>query len=231
MGHQNISRAERAGDDDGHRAHTGTQDAASQGKRGTTALPRRERRPSCGHDEPLETDRAPEAGGPEAPGARERFDTLIVQQWTKSLKGPFDWGDWPLARYTIGSGVLRSATLDSDAAVRRLAWVCAMVACGRAPQLRGLDPRPLLDRDGRQLERSDGARGWRCNLRRAKPDGSRLQYWVHPSGLIELDAVVGAEVGPGQPGADAEQPEVSRQESCASGEQPCGVSGEKPCRE
>jgi hypothetical protein len=126
----------------------------------------------------------------------ESLDTLIVQEWTKTLRGPFDWGDWPLARYTLGVDVLqaaaqmRGATGCARPATGGLAWVCAMVACGRAPRLRSIDPRPLLnDTDGTQLVRADGAHGWHCNVERDAREGPQLHYWIHPSGLIEFDTV------------------------------------------
>ena len=113
------------------------------------------------------------------------------------MKGPYDWGDWPLARYTIGVGVLRAAERRGSTSVRctssaanQLAWACAMIACGRAPRLGSLEPNPLLRGDGQgQVVRSDGARGWCCNLGRDTPDGTQLRYWIHPSGLIEFDTV------------------------------------------
>ncbi len=128
---------------------------------------------------------------------REALDVLIVQQWTKTLRGPYDWGDWPLARYTLGEGVLRaveqrasSSARCADPAATHLAWVCAMVACGRAPRLRSIAPAPLMDVAGaEQLVRADGARGWRCNLERDAPGGPQLHYWVHPGGLVEFDTV------------------------------------------
>jgi hypothetical protein len=125
----------------------------------------------------------------------DAFDILIVQQWTKMLKEPYDWAEWPLARYTLGADVVRALQGPASATVRcthpearRLAWVCAMVACGRAPRLRSLDPSPLLSGE-EQLIRADGARGWRCSIKRDAPDGPQLRYWVHPSGLVEFDAV------------------------------------------
>jgi hypothetical protein len=129
---------------------------------------------------------------------REALDVLIVQQWTKTLEEPYDWAEWPLARYRLGEDVVRAAQGSASAIVHcthpgavRLAWVCAMVACGRAARLRSLDPGPLPDGrgEGEQLVRPDGARGWRCNVKRYAPDGPQLRYWVHPSGTIEFDAV------------------------------------------
>jgi hypothetical protein len=128
---------------------------------------------------------------------REALDIMIVQQWTKTLRGPYDWGDWPLARYTLGEGVLRAVQRQANAPARcadpaatRLAWVCAMVACGRAPRLRSIAPSPLRGATGAELVRSDGARGWRCNLERDAPGGPQLHYWVHPSGQVEFDTVL-----------------------------------------
>ncbi len=127
---------------------------------------------------------------------REALEVLIVQQWTKMLRDPYDWAEWPLARYTLSADVVDSVRGAAHAAVHcthpgaeRLAWACAMVACGRAPRLRSLDPSPLLDEDGEELVRADGARGWRCNVKRGASDGPQLRYWVHPTGLVEFDAV------------------------------------------
>jgi hypothetical protein len=125
----------------------------------------------------------------------EAFDILIVQQWTKTLRGPYDWGDWPLARYTLGAGVLSAAERYAGAsvqctgsAVEHLAWVCAMVACGRASRLRSIEARP---RGEQQLVRADGALAWCCSLERDALDGPQLHYWIHPSGLVEFESVSG----------------------------------------
>ncbi|HSZ70479.1 MAG TPA: hypothetical protein VK756_08955 [Solirubrobacteraceae bacterium] len=147
---------------------------------------------------------------------RDAFDIMIVQQWTKTLQGPYDWGDWPLARYRLGVGVVSAAESYASAsprcagsAVERLAWVCAMVACGRAPRLRSLDAGPL-PAGAAEAARADGARGWRCNLQRDTRGGPQLHYWIHPSGLVEFEAVVERdlapvlELAPVERGADAE---------------------------
>ena len=127
---------------------------------------------------------------------REALEVLIVQQWTQMLKDPYDWAEWPLARYTLSADVVGSVRGAARATVQctypgaeQLAWVCAMVACGRAPRLRSLDPSPLCDATGAELVRGDGARGWRCNVKRDTPDGPQLRYWIHPTGLVEFDAV------------------------------------------
>jgi hypothetical protein len=127
----------------------------------------------------------------------EAFDVLIVQQWTKTLRGPYDWGDWPLARYTLGAGVLSAveryagtSVQCTGSAVEHLAWVCAMVACGRASRLRSIEARPR-DGEEQQQVRADGARAWCCSLERDALDGPRLDYWIHPSGLVEFESVSG----------------------------------------
>jgi hypothetical protein len=159
----------------------------------------RGRRPKCGPDGEAsggaEDGAHPRRGGVYQTGLdREAFDVLIVQQWTKTLRGPYDWGDWPLARYTLGAEVLSAveryasgSARCTSSAVDRLAWVCAMVACGRAQRLRSIQARP---RGGeQQLVRADGACAWRCNLEREALDGPQLHYWIHPSGLVEFEAV------------------------------------------
>ncbi len=167
----------------------------------------RGRRPVCGPDGvPLASE---DAGQARRSGVRsaapdiEMLETLIVQQWTKTLQGPFDWGEWPLARYRLGDGVVRAAAdrgafarCSSTGGAERLAWVCAMVACGRAERIGSLDPSPLCNQlDGVQIVRADGARGWRCNIERDAPRGSKLHYWVYPSGLIEFNAVLAHDEG------------------------------------
>jgi hypothetical protein len=183
----------------------------------TTPRVGRGRRPKCGPEGELPGGPEDGAAHPRRGAVRERaldreaLDVLIVQQWTKTLRGPYDWGDWPLARYTLGAGVLSAAerfasgsARCTSSAVEHLAWVCAMVACGRAPRLRSIEPRPcgadeqqLVGADGaheqheQQLLRADGARAWRCNLERDVLDGPQLHYWIHPSGLVEFESVSG----------------------------------------
>jgi hypothetical protein len=202
MAHQHAKRPGRTGGGDGHREGVRAAKRVPAGGDRPAARIVPVRRPACGPDgEPA--GGLDDGGGahPRRPGTRlpaldlEALDTLIVQQWTKTLRGPYDWGDWPLARYTLGAGVLDAAQRDASAAVKctkstvvHLAWVCAMVACGRASRLRSLDPRPLPGPGAQQLVRADGARGWHCNLQRTAA-GAQLRYWVHPSGSIEFETV------------------------------------------
>jgi hypothetical protein len=162
----------------------------------------RGRRPKCGPEGELAAGIEDGASHPRRGAVRtaldgESLDVLIVQQWTKTLRGPYDWGDWPLARYTLGEDVLSAAeryaggsARCTSSAVERLAWVCAMVACGRAARLRSIQIQPRGGEE-RQLVREDGARAWRCNLERDALDGPQLHYWTHPSGLVEFESVDG----------------------------------------
>jgi hypothetical protein len=201
MAHRNASRPERAEGEEEHRPVLRAAEQtpiAGDGSAGRVA--RRGRRSGCLAD----GESVPAAGAqPRRSRGRtdlpdmEPLDILIVQQWTKSLKGPYDWGDWPLARYTIGPGVLQAveqrasgSARRASPAVRQLAWACAMVACGRAQRLRSLDPRPLRDDSEEQLVRPDGAVAWHCNLERDTPEGPQLHYWIHPSGRVEFDTVL-----------------------------------------
>jgi hypothetical protein len=221
MADRDANRPERAAGGGRGEAQLHAVKRAAAGAETSGARVARGRRPACGPD-------ADPAGGFEDDGPhprrgatrhaaldREALEILIVQQWTKTLRGPYDWGDWPLARYTLGEGVVSTAeryagssARCASSAVERLAWVCAMIACGRAPRLRSIQARPCCAECGEacldgpcesrsaapgdaQLVRADGASAWCCNLERDAIDGPQLRYWVHPSGSIEFDAVCG----------------------------------------
>ena len=119
----------------------------------------------------------------------ERLHLLIVRQWAQTLKDPHDWAERPLVSYSFSDRFMNALTRQANPPLARIAWVCAMVACGLAPKLEGIAPRPLLaGRGAKQVVREDGAKGWRCNLKHSSHGGLRLHYWVHPSGRIEFDA-------------------------------------------
>jgi hypothetical protein len=123
-------------------------------------------------------------------GDGERLYVLIVEKWVETFSGPHDWSESPLASFVFSNQFLRDLDDPDRLPLERIAWVCAMVACGKARGLGGIDPHQLLTGDGgRQLVREDGAKGWRCNLKRNSPGGARLHYWIHPSGRIEFGAL------------------------------------------
>lgn len=188
---------------DAHRAKVPAPADGEEAHRAKLAPARRHKRPACetelpGRETPQE---APEVGAGDAvpstePASRRRggvdrdqFETLIIREWTKTLKGPYDWADWPLARYTFAAGFLDAFEQQRGLSAVALARACAMVACGRAERLRSIDPRPRLDADGSPLSRPDGATAWCCNLRRDALAGHQLHYWVSPIGRIEFETV------------------------------------------
>jgi hypothetical protein len=123
-------------------------------------------------------------------GDGERLYVLIVEKWVETFSGPHDWSQSPLASFVFSDQFLRALDDSDRLPLERIAWVCAMVACGKARRLGGIDPHQLLTgAGGRQLVREDGAKGWRCNLKRNSPGGARLHYWIHTSGKIEFDAL------------------------------------------
>jgi hypothetical protein len=118
----------------------------------------------------------------------QQMSMLICEQWVRHLPNPSDRAQRPLEGYTFNPGFLHTVE-QASTPTERVAWVCAMVACGLAPQLNGLNPHPLLTGSGgRQIVRGDGARGWRCHLKYAS-GGQRLHYWTHSSGLVEFERV------------------------------------------
>jgi hypothetical protein len=155
-----------------------------QQSRGTVAHAARSSRSTAGQDTDLPPDRAKRRGD------AERLYVLIVEKWVETFSGPHDWSESPLASFVFSDQFLRDLSDRDRLPLERIAWVCAMVACGKARGLGGIDPHQLLTGDGgRQLVREDGAKGWRCNLKRNSPGGARLHYWIHPSGRIEFGAL------------------------------------------
>ena len=114
----------------------------------------------------------------------------IVQEWTATLTGPFDWGDWPLDRYVFGEAFHQS--LEHQESLDNAAWVCAMVACGLAHGFPELDVQPRsVGPGGVQLVRKDGAKGYRCTVVSGRGTGSHLDFWRLPSGVIDFAAFTG----------------------------------------
>jgi hypothetical protein len=118
----------------------------------------------------------------------ERLDGLIVQQYRRALSEA-ERDEWPLRRYVYGPGFLESVKRRSiPTPLGRIARVCAMIACGRAPGVPGLGVHALRDGTGGQLVRGDGGKGWRVKLQ-DRSGGPRLHYWTLPDGTVVFDAV------------------------------------------
>jgi hypothetical protein len=128
-------------------------------------------------------EQAPEAWPTDLPST---LYVLIVQQWVQTLTGPFDWANWPLGHYIFSDAFL--GNLERQADLDDVAWVCAMVACGLAHEFAELGLEPRRGGPGNeQLVRSDDAEGYRCSILSGRGAGSRLDFWMVPSGVIEFD--------------------------------------------
>jgi hypothetical protein len=143
-----------------------------------------------------EKDAEPQGSEPEAPGdsgARvkdfeEELHKLIFEEWLRALSDS-DRAEYPLGRYIFSSEFVGQVERHANVSRDRLAWVCAMVACGKASRSPGLQPHALRRGGGGgsdpQRKRADGARALRCNLKNAA-GGPRLHYWIQPNGTVEF---------------------------------------------
>jgi hypothetical protein len=119
----------------------------------------------------------------------ERMHMLICKEWLGALTAS-ERRAHPLGAYVLTLELLATIERQAELPQARLAWVCAMVACGLAPKLEEIAPDPLLDGEGSlQLERADGAKGWRCGLERNATHAVRLHYWTRPDGIVEFAGV------------------------------------------
>lgn len=113
----------------------------------------------------------------------------ITEAWCDALP-PADRRRHPLGPYLLGRDFLRTAREAPNVEMKRLAWVCAMVACGRAPELDGLDLHRLRSSAGggvaHRVRESDGAAAWRCAIKQNTPAGPRLHFWRLEDGSVEF---------------------------------------------
>lgn len=118
-----------------------------------------------------------------------RLHRLIFREWLKALTSPGERDSYPL-RYVFGGSFIETVGELTGTSLQRIAWVAAMVACGRASTIAGIDPHQLRQNSSGssgQVVRDDGAKGWRCKLN--GEGASRLHYWQRPDGIAELAAV------------------------------------------
>jgi hypothetical protein len=132
----------------------------------------------------------PAAAAPRPRTRAEQLHLLIVEQWLESCDSSQERAQRPLARYTFSERFERALDRQPRPALEKLAWVCAIVASGVAAKSYGITPQPLLaGLGGAQIMRADGAKAWSCCLQRNIADGPLLHFWMHPSGLIEFEAL------------------------------------------
>jgi hypothetical protein len=148
----------------------------------------RERAREC---EPRQSHRLPGRADREL-DFEQRLHLMLAGEWVCALTAA-DRRECPLGPYVFGREFAQMVEgRRVEVAVKRIAWVCAMVACGRAARA-GCEVHRLRTGGGgnaAQLERSDGARAWRCNLK-SSAGGPRLHYWALPEGTIEFASVAG----------------------------------------
>jgi hypothetical protein len=116
---------------------------------------------------------------------------LICREWLTALQAA-DRREYLLGGYRLAprfSASVEDRRIATPAT--RVAFACAMVACGRAPELPGLEPHTRREGSGGddpQARRQDGAKAWMCNLGHGR-GAARLLYWQLPDGTIEFDSV------------------------------------------
>lgn len=99
---------------------------------------------------------------------------------------------FPLRPVTIGWDFLES--LDRHGVARdKLMDVCVDVATRRVHQVRGREPHRLRvgggGNDEVRIRARDGAKAWRCALKRNAPQAPRLHWWEIEGGGVELACV------------------------------------------
>ena len=118
----------------------------------------------------------------------EQLHVLIVREWLESLTVE-DRRSHPL-RYVLSQRFVDSVESQSQLRIDRLAWVCSMVACGFATKSRGLEPHQLKGgARSPQIERSDGAKVWRCRAVGAMDGSPRLHYWIRSDQTVEFHQI------------------------------------------
>jgi hypothetical protein len=122
----------------------------------------------------------------------ERMHVLISREWLGALTAS-ERRTHPLGAYVLTPELIATTECQPALPEDRLAWVCAMVACGLAPGLSEIAPGPLLSAPlASQLERADGAKAWRCRLEQGAagtPHPAHLHYWMRADGTVEFAGV------------------------------------------
>lgn len=117
-----------------------------------------------------------------------QYPTLAVEKAYYSVVQRDSRDIYRLGNYKVGANFLRTLTSlgfpTQRGRIRSTYETCALVICGRASELTGINPRRLKGR-GRT---TDGAKGMRADISQYKA-GYRLHYWKCPDGSIELSCV------------------------------------------
>jgi hypothetical protein len=152
----------------------------------------------AGVDHPLAqaTEPAPPEASERAPAASSvppsddnAFRRAVRDAWTDALP-PDERETYPLRGYRLGPQFLRSLAALPLRDQGRVPWVCAMVVCGRAHEIRGLQVHQMRTTaggsDSQRVRASDRAGAWRASIRSNTPAAARLHWWSMSNGEIEL---------------------------------------------
>jgi hypothetical protein len=189
---QRLVLAERA------RAHAETRRRDVERRVVELRRPAQEQDRRSGQSEtPVVEERACEPLSSRLPSARpereldfeQRLHVMITGEWVCALTAT-DRLEYPLGRYVFARQFAGMVEGRRDVPVERVARVCAMLSCDRA---RGAGFEIYALRTGGRphnpyLVRSDGAKGWRCNLK-TNSNGPRLRYWVLIDATIEFASI------------------------------------------
>jgi hypothetical protein len=119
----------------------------------------------------------------------ERLHTLISREWLGSLSAG-ERRAHPLGAYVLTPELVATIEGQPDLPEDRLAWVCAMVACGLACGLSEIAPDPQISAPlATQLERADGAKAWCCRLEQNAAGMPLLHYWMRADRTVEFAGV------------------------------------------
>ncbi len=115
----------------------------------------------------------------------EKLHRLISREWLDSMND-VDRHAHPLGKYKFGPRFLDTVErLGALVSAERVAFVCTMVACSRAGQLRGLDAHQLKTRTTPQDRRDSQAKPWLCKV--GEGGGApRMEYWTLPDHVTEF---------------------------------------------
>ena len=112
---------------------------------------------------------------------------LAIEKAYYSVIVPSQRETFSVATYRVGSAFVETIRghgfQNQSGRLRSVYETCALVICGYAKHVSGINPRPL-----KGASRLDGAEGKRANISKRGP-GYRLHYWKCPDGSIELSCI------------------------------------------
>lgn len=139
-----------------------------------------------------ESSSAERTSEPTEADSQEGFHRMVLDSWLAKLQLA-DRMRYPLGPYVLGREFLRSVEGLEVTTPTRIAEVCAMVACGRAPEINGFDLHALRTGPGgddpKRTRSHDGAQAKRCALKQNTPAAPRLHFWECPGGTVEFASV------------------------------------------